>query len=155
MRIHSQILVVRIWFPFTYISFYIYSPLYKNPKTLRNTLNVCLQWYYKYSRTLLITTEYFKLKRSHRATRNCSFTEFQFTFWIRKCFVWNVFPTHSCSHPVPSPRPRASAAKNKLLWVVYTHKESYKVLGTFKNHCESLEGLSDDSQESLTFLFIP
>jgi hypothetical protein len=66
------------------VSFYIYSPSYKIPKTLRNTLDYCLQCYYKYSRTLLIITEYFKPERSHRATRNCNFAEFQFTFRIRK-----------------------------------------------------------------------
>jgi len=35
--------VLGYGFLFTYISFQIYSPLYKIPKTLRNTLNNCLQ----------------------------------------------------------------------------------------------------------------
>jgi len=136
----TSVLLLGYGFLFTYISFQIYSPLYKIPKTLRNTLNNCLQWYYKYSWTLLIITEYLKPKRSHRATQNCSFAEFQFTFRIQKYFVWNAFSTRSRGHPIPSPRPRASAAKNKLLWVVYTHKESYKILGTFGKLCESPKG---------------
>ena len=50
---------------------------------------------------------------------------------------------------------RLWVAKNNFLWVVSTHRESYKVLGSFRNPCESPEGLSDDSQWSLTFPLFP
>ena len=50
--------IVRIWFPFTYISFYnifpflhIFTP-YKFPEILQNTLKICLKLYYKYSQFL-------------------------------------------------------------------------------------------------------
>ena len=147
--------VVRIWLPFTYISFYIYLPSYKIPKTLQHTLNYCLQCYYKYSQTLLIFTEYFKPEQSHRATGTVTSLSFNSPSESGKYLVWNTFPTCSRGHLIPSPRLRASGAKNKLLWVVYTHKESYKVLGTLRNPCESPEGLSDDSQASLVFLSFP
>jgi hypothetical protein len=136
-------------------SLYIYLPSYENPKTLRYTLNYCLQCYYKYFRTLLIITEYLKPERSHRTTETVTSLSFNSLSKSGKYLVWNVFPTRSRGHPIPSPRPRASVARNKLLWVAYTHKESYKVLGTFGNPCESPEGLSDDSQASLVFFLFP
>jgi len=113
---------VRIWFPFTYI--HPLTNILKLYLLLQNTLSPSEATEPPGTVTLL---SFNSLSKSG------------------KYLVWNVFPTHSRSHPIPSPRLRASAAKNKLLWVVYTHKESYKVLGTFRNPCSSPKGLSDDS----------
>jgi len=119
---------------------YILTPLQNSQK------HFGILWITVYNDTINILERYLLLqntltqKRSHRATRNCSFADFQSTFRTRKYFVWNAFSTHSRSHPIPSLRPRASATKNKLLWVVYTHKESYKILGTFGKLCESPKG---------------
>ena len=96
-------------------SFYIYLPSYENPKTLRYALNYCLQCYYKYSRTLLIITEYLKPERSHRTTGTVTSLSFNSLSKSGKYLVWNAFLTRSRGHPIPSPRPRASVAKNKLL----------------------------------------
>ena len=50
---------------------------------------------------------------------------------------------------------RLWAAKNNFLWVVSTHRESYKVLGLLGNPCVSSKGLSNDSQWSLMFPLFP
>ena len=136
-------------------SLYVYLLSYENPKALRYILNYCLQCYYKYFRTLLIITEYLRSERSHTTTGTVTSLSSNSLSKSGKYLVWNAFPTRSRGHPIPSPRPRASVARNKLLWVAYTHKESYKVLGTFGNLCESPEGLSDDSQASLVFSLFP
>jgi len=146
----SQVGTVRIWFPFTYI-----HPLTKFPKHFR------ILWITVYNVTTNILELYLLLQNTlsqSKATEPPGIVTSLSSKSLSesgKYLVWNVFPMHSCGHPIPSPRPRASAAKNKLLWVVYTHKESYKILGTFGNPCESPKGLSDDLQESLVFLFIP
>jgi len=137
---------VRIWFPFTYI-----HPLTKFPK------HFGILWITVYNVTTNILELYLLLQNtlSQSEATEPPLLSSNSLSESRKYLAQNAFPMHSRGHLIPSPRLRASAAKNKLLWVVYTHKESYKVLGMFRNPCESPEGLSDDSQESLAFLLIP
>ena len=119
------------------VSFYIYSPLTKFPKhfgilwiTVYNVTTNILELYLLLQNTLS-QSEATEPPRTVTSLSSNSLSE------SGKYLAQNAFPTRSRGQLIPTPRPRASAAKNKLLWVVYTHKESYKVLGTFGNPCES------------------
>ena len=117
-------------------SFYIYFPSYKIPKTLRNTQNYCLQCYYKYSLKLYLLLQN-TLSQSEATEPPGTVTSLSSNSLSEsgKYLARNTFPMCSRGHLIPSPRLRASAAVNKLLWIVYTHKESYKV---FRNVQEPL-----------------
>jgi len=96
-------------FPFTYI-----YPL-TNSQTLWNTLNYCLQCYYNILELYLLLQNTLSLSEATEPPGTVTSLSFNSLSESGKYLVWNTFPTRSRGHPIPSPRPRASVAKNKLL----------------------------------------
>jgi len=64
-----------------------------------------------------------------------SFAESQLTFQIWKRFVWNVFQTHSLSHPTSNLRPRASGGQE---YISVSKNDSQEFTWMFRNTLETL-----------------